>query len=64
MKKKYVLKKWVKVAINTLGVVAFISLFYLAFRVTPKDIDAINYCVEHGGTLEQCKKGVLGIYGG
>lgn len=64
MKKKYVLKRWVKITLKTLGAIAFMYLFYLAFRVTPEDRNAIDYCMDHGGTYEQCRKGVLGIYGG
>lgn len=62
MKKKYVLKKWVKVALTILGVAALMLMFYLAFRITPEEVDMINACMDHGGTLEQCKKGVLGVY--
>lgn len=59
MKKKYVLKKWVKV---TLGIILFMILFHLAFRITPAEEEMVNNCVKGGGTITECRKGVLGIY--
>lgn len=66
MKKKYVLKKWVKDTIKwikiILGILAFILVFHLAFGITPKDEEAFDRCLETGQSIEACKKNVLGVY--
>ena len=64
MKKKYVLKKWVKDVLNILVVIAFMLMLYLAFRITPEEEARFNYCVSLGNSVAECKKNVLGIYGG
>ena len=62
MKKKYVLKKWVKVVLNVLGLAALMLMFHLAFRITPEEEAMFNLCVEMGNSISECKKNVLGIY--
>lgn len=60
MKKRYVLKKWVKVTIWSVCILAYLSLFYLIFRITPEQRNAIDYCTSQGNSYENCKRGVLG----
>lgn len=62
MKKKYVLKKWVKVVLNVLGLAALMLMFHLAFRITPEEEAMYNLCVDKGNSVSFCKKNVLGIY--
>lgn len=60
MQKKYVLKKWVKVVLNILFVAALMLMFYLAFRVTPKERDMIDACMKQGYSRIECEKGLFG----
>ena len=60
MKKKYVLKKWVKDAL----LIASIILIFIAVLIidgnTPAQQEAINNCMNQGYSKEYCKKGLLG----
>lgn len=60
MKKKYVLKRWVKVVLNVLGIVAFMFMCYLAFRITPEQEEALNKCINQGYSRIECEKGLFG----
>lgn len=55
--KKYRLKRWVKV---TLTMLLMTHIFYEAFKVTPEDIERINYCVAQGYSEESCIKDYFG----
>ena len=61
MKKKYVLKKWVKDAI-IIGLIIFLSIVIILALdgLTPEQEEAINNCMEQGYTREYCEKGLLG----
>lgn len=60
MKKRYVLKKWVKVVLAILGSIAFMLMMYLMFRVTPKQEAMIKNCMEQGYSRMSCEKGLFG----
>lgn len=57
MKKKYVLKKWVKVVLIS---IPLLIMFYLVFRITPKQEKMFKYCMDQGYSREYCEKGLLG----
>jgi hypothetical protein len=60
MKKKYVLKKWVK-DVLVIGLIISIIVAVLTLdKQTKNQEDAINYCVEQGYSRIQCEKGLLG----
>lgn len=60
MKKKYVLKKWVK-DVLVIGLIISIIVAVLTLDgLTKEQEDAINYCIEQGNSEEVCKKGILG----
>ena len=60
MKKKYVLKKWVK-DVLVIGLIISIIVAVLTLdKRTKKQEDAINYCVEQGYSRIECEKGLLG----
>lgn len=60
MKKKYVLKKWVKDVLVIGLIVSIIVAVITLDKLTTKQEDAINYCVEQGYSKKVCKKGILG----
>lgn len=60
MKKKYVLKRWVKVVLWSMFGILWLVLFYFAFRVTPEDLERIQYCVDQGYSKVSCEKGYFG----
>lgn len=60
MKKKYVLKKWVK---DTLLLVAMILIIVIGLALeglTPEQEEAINYCMDQGYSRMTCEKGLFG----
>ena len=61
MKKKYVLKKWVKDAI-LIGLIIFLTIIIILALdgLTKEQENAVNYCVEQGYSRIQCEKGLLG----
>lgn len=60
MKKKYVLKKWVKDAI-LIGSILLVIVSALTFDgITTEQEEAINNCMEQGYSREYCEKGLLG----
>jgi hypothetical protein len=60
MKKKYVLKKWVKKVI-LIGTILLIIVSALSLDgITTEQEEAINYCIEQGYSRIQCEKGLLG----
>lgn len=60
MKKKYVLKKWVKDAI-LIGSILLVIVSALIFDgITTEQEEAINNCMEQGYSREYCEKGLLG----
>ena len=60
MKKKYVLKKWVKDAI-LIGAILLVIVSVLIFDgITTEQEEAINNCMEQGYSREYCEKGLLG----
>ena len=61
MKKKYVLKEWVKDVI-LIGLIIFLAIVIILALdgLTPEQEDAINNCIEQGCTREYCEKGLLG----
>ena len=60
MKKKYVLKKWVKDAILIGSILLVIVAALTLDGITTEQEEAINYCIEQGNSKEVCKKGILG----
>ena len=60
LKKVYKLKKWVRVAGTILLTISCVVMLYLAFRVTPEDKEALNYCMEQGYSKTICEKGLFG----
>lgn len=60
MKKKYVLKKWVKDVLIIGLIISIIVAALTLDKLTTKQEDAINYCVEQGYSRIQCEKGLLG----
>jgi hypothetical protein len=60
MKKKYVLKKWVKDAILIGSIILIIVAALTLDGLTKEQEDTINYCVEQGYSRMQCEKGLLG----
>ena len=60
MKKKYVLKKWVKDAIAIGTIILIIVAALTLDGLTKEQEDAINYCVNQGYSRIQCEKGLLG----
>lgn len=60
MKKKYVLKRWVKVVLWSMLGILWLVLFYFAFRVIPEDLERIQYCVDQGYSKVSCEKGYFG----
>ncbi len=57
MKKKYVLKKWVKVVLIS---IPLLIMFYLTFRITPKQEEMLKYCMDQGYSRTTCEKGLFG----
>ena len=57
MKKKYVLKSWIKKVLIGLLIILIVLLLD---GLTSKQEEAINYCVEQGYSRIQCEKGLLG----
>ena len=60
MKKKYVLKKWVKDAILIGSILLIIVAALSLDRLTTEQEEAINNCMEQGYSREYCEKGLLG----
>ena len=60
MKKKYVLKKWVKQALIIGLILSIISAILTLDGKTPEQEEAINNCMEQGYSREYCEKGLLG----
>ena len=60
MKKKYVLKKWVKKALVIGLILSIISAILTLDGITPEQEEAINNCMEQGYSREYCEKGLLG----
>ncbi len=60
MKKKYVLKKWVKDAILIGSILLIIVAALSLDGITIEQEEAINNCMEQGYTREYCEKGLLG----
>ena len=60
MKKKYVLKKWVKDAILIGSILLIIVATLTLDGITTEQEEAINYCVEQGYSRIECEKGLLG----
>lgn len=60
MKKKYVLKKWVKEALLVLVILLAMLLILIVDGTTPEQEEAINNCMEQGYSKEYCEKGLLG----
>ena len=60
MKKKYVLKKWVKDAILIGSILLVIVAALTLDGLTKEQEDAINYCVKQGYSRIECEKGLLG----
>ena len=60
MKKKYVLKKWVKPTLLTIIVTLAIVIVLALDGITTEQEEAINNCMEQGYSREYCEKGLLG----
>lgn len=60
MKKRYVLKKWVKNALFILYIAGVVTMFYLVFRITPKEENALNHCMKQGNSKILCEKELFG----
>ena len=60
MKKKYVLKKWVKPALLTTIVILAIVVILALDGLTPEQEESINNCMDQGYSREYCEKGLLG----
>lgn len=60
MKKKYVLKKWVKDAILIGSILLIIVAALTLDGITPEQEEAISNCMEQGYSREYCEKGLLG----
>ena len=60
MKKKYVLKKWVKDAILIVSIILVMVLVLVLDGITTEQEEAINNCMEQGYSREYCEKGLLG----
>lgn len=60
MKKKYVLKKWVKEALLVLAIILAMLLILFVDGITPEQEEAINNCMVQGNSREYCEKGLLG----
>lgn len=60
MKKKYVLKKWVKDAILMGSILLVIVAVLILDGITTEQEEAINNCMEQGYSREYCEKGLLG----
>lgn len=60
MKKKYVLKKWVKEALVVIVIILSMLLVLVLDGITPGQEEAINNCMEQGYSKEYCEKGLLG----
>ena len=58
--KKYVLKKWVKKVIFIIYIIGNIAIFYLIFRITPEQQDALEYCVKQGYSKIECERNLFG----
>ena len=60
MKKKYVLKKWVKQALVIGLILSIISAILTLDGITTEQEEAINNCMNQGYSREYCEKGLLG----
>ena len=60
MKKKYVLKKWVKDTLILVAVILVTILIIALDGLTPEQEESINYCMDQGYSRIQCEKGLLG----
>ena len=60
MKKKYVLKKWVKDVILIGSILLVIVAALTLDGITTEQEEAINNCMEQGYSREYCEKGLLG----
>ena len=60
MKKKYVLKKWVKDTLLLVAMILVILLVLALDGLTPEQEESINYCMDQGYSRIQCEKGLLG----
>lgn len=59
MKKKYVLKKWVKEALLVIAILLAMLLILVLEGLTPEQEESVNYCMEQGYSREYCEKGLL-----
>lgn len=59
MKKKYVLKKWVKDVILIGSILLIIVAVISLDGITTEQEEAINNCMEQGYSREYCEKGLL-----
>lgn len=60
MRKKYVLKKWVKNVLILVGMILAMIVIFALDGLTPEQEESINYCVNQGYSRIDCEKGLLG----
>ena len=60
MKKKYVLKKWVKKALAIITMILIIVVVLALDGLTPEQEEALNYCMDQGYSKIDCEKGLFG----
>lgn len=60
MKKKYVLKNWVKNTLKIILAIVIIVIILALDGLTPEQEEALNYCMDQGYSKIDCEKGLFG----